>query len=962
MTCIGDIQSSRKEDPRVELDSHANMVVVGSHSFVFESSGKTCNVRPFMPSLGTASNVPIVDAAVAFDCPYMHKTYILIFRNALFFQEMDHCLVPPFILREGGLIVNDTPKIHISKPSLSDHSIMKPESDLHIHLKLVGIFSYFTIRKPTMSELYACDKIFMTPDSSEWDPHSQDFSIREDSMLDFSGNLVPTTFHDKTQKTYLVDDSSYIISYCTIDEYNKNVDQVCETSFAGEPNFDTASIFNCEVTDFSHSLLQCCEISKIAASIGATHFSKSSRANLFDIQENNSVELSSAHATKSKGVTFKSLAKIWNISEELAEKAIDRNTQVAKHKQDNILSRFFSTNDRMLRYRRLKSTFFTDSMFANKYKSLRQNTCCQVFVSDRSYIAVYPMRSQEEFSTALHWFCKQVGVPSTLVADAHKAQTSYKIKRFCDQVGTTLRILERKTPWSNRAELYIGILKEAVRKDIRASNCPMCLWDYAIERRATIYNLTPRPLFQLNGLSPYEYTFGEMGDISNLCIFGWYEWAYFRDFGSFPENKEQLGRVLGPTPNEGNEMAQSVLTIKGTVVTRRTLRKLRWDEIHSQLEIEKRKVFDSIIRHKLGDSISLPDKSNKATLVPYADDETPQPPTLPNDDDPVTKDGLAAFERPMTDTLINAEVTLPHDDRMQCAKVISRVLDANGDFIGDYDNNPVLNTMMYNVKFSDGTVKEYTANTIMENMYSQVDHEGKSVALLDSIIDHRKSKQALTHDDAYITTKSGQKRLRKTTIGWDLLIAWRDGSESWIPLKDMKQSNPLEVAEYAFSRGIHTEPAFHWWVPYILRKRDVIISSIKSRLRKICHKYGVQIPKKIEEAYELDAANGNHLWRDAINREMENLKVAFDILPEGKEPPPGYTKTSGHIIFDVRMTMERKARWVKDGHKTPDPTWSTYAGVVSRESVRIALTYASLNNLQICAADIQNAYLQAPTS
>jgi hypothetical protein len=35
---------------------------------------------------------------------------------------------------------------------------------------------------------------------------------------------------------------------------------------------------------------------------------------------------------------------------------------------------------------------------------------------------------------------------------------------------------------------------------------------------------------------------------------------------------------------------------------------------------------------------------------------------------------------------------------------------------------------------------------------------------------------------------------------------------------------------------------------------------------------------------------------------------------------------------------------------------------VSRESVRIALTYAALNNLDVCACDIQNAYLQSPSS
>ena len=51
-----------------------------------------------------------------------------------------------------------------------------------------------------------------------------------------------------------------------------------------------------------------------------------------------------------------------------------------------------------------------------------------------------------------------------------------------------------------------------------------------------------------------------------------------------------------------------------------------------------------------------------------------------------------------------------------------------------------------------------------------------------------------------------------------------------------------------------------------------------------------------------------------------------------------------------------------DGHKTPSPIGSTYAGVVSRESVRIDFTYAALSGLDACAGDIRNAYLQAPSS
>ena len=77
------------------------------------------------------------------------------------------------------------------------------------------------------------------------------------------------------------------------------------------------------------------------------------------------------------------------------------------------------------------------------------------------------------------------------------------------------------------------------------------------------------------------------------------------------------------------------------------------------------------------------------------------------------------------------------------------------------------------------------------------------------------------------------------------------------------------------------------------------------------------------------------------------MSVAFQILDSGESAPPGWSPA-----FDVKMDFSRKARWVKDGHKTPDPDWSTYAGFVSRDSVRVALTYAALNGLKITAANV----------
>ena len=53
-------------------------------------------------------------------------------------------------------------------------------------------------------------------------------------------------------------------------------------------------------------------------------------------------------------------------------------------------------------------------------------------------------------------------------------QMSSEVKKSCNDIGTTLRALEQGTPWSNKAELYIGLIKEAVRKDMRKMNSPLC--------------------------------------------------------------------------------------------------------------------------------------------------------------------------------------------------------------------------------------------------------------------------------------------------------------------------------------------------------------------------------------------------------------------------------------------------------------------------------------------------------
>ena len=116
------------------------MIVFGKDCFIISKSGKEAIVNAFTDQVGTIT-VPIVDNAVAYDCPWYQTTYILIARNILSVQPMDHNLIPPFILREAGITVNDNAMIHLNEPPIDDHAIIFPNSDLRIRLHIHGTFS-----------------------------------------------------------------------------------------------------------------------------------------------------------------------------------------------------------------------------------------------------------------------------------------------------------------------------------------------------------------------------------------------------------------------------------------------------------------------------------------------------------------------------------------------------------------------------------------------------------------------------------------------------------------------------------------------------------------------------------------------------------------------------------------------------------------------------------------------------
>jgi hypothetical protein len=270
-------------------------------------------------------------------------------------------------------------------------------------------------------------------------------------------------------------------------------------------------------------------------------------------------------------------------------------------------------------------------------------------------------------------------------------------------------------------------------------------------------------------------------------------------------------------------------------------------------------------------------------------------------------------------------------------------------------------TRKYQVEFADGVQAEYQANLIAENLYSQIDDEGRQYSQIEGIADHKCDEDAIPKEAGWTILNSGAKKRKITTKGWWLLIKWKDGTSSWASLREAKESNPIEVAEYSVSAGINDEPAFAWWVGYTLNKRNKYIKKINHRMVKKKLKFGVTVPESIEEAYALDKENGNNLWANSIEKERKNVIIAFELLEEGEHLPVGSKLIPTHWIFDVRFCLTRKARLVAGGHRNKDvPKHMTYSSVVSRESVRLCFLIASLNDLDILAADIGNAYLNAP--
>jgi len=889
-----------------ELDSHADTCVAGANTVPLWYTDVKVSVSPFIGEYSPLEDVPIASVATAWDCPSDGSTILLVINEALYFGDrMDHSLLCPNQLRDFGLIVNDVPK---SYDPNSTHSIIIP-GQLELPLQMRGVISYLETRKPTEGELKNCPRYEITSAAS-WDP----YKAGGDSLGDHHG-------YDREAHTL----SSKLA----------RSDQICPIELAGDflPRLVAAIKITTSV-DNSCATLACHEADVIL------HYDNLQR------------ELGALKASsKSSVITKEDLARRWFTGLESAEATLKATTQEGMRFVDGDLDRRLRTSQAHLRFPTLNTQIYTDTMFSCK-KSIRGYTCAQVFTDGRKFFRAYPLAKKGDAHHALTAFIQDVGIPKNCLVDGAKEERDGEWGRIIKHYHIKTRTTEPRSPWQNRAEAGVHELKKLARKALRCTAAPTDFWCYALEWAAKVTSLTAHPLLTLHARTPEENITGRTPDISEYAHFSFFEWVWYREQTAFPEADMRLARWVGVATDVGQALTYWLLTDKCTIISRSSVIHLRDYELSDPVILRQQDEFMQKIhdRRLMGsdfeDPFTVTESDHK--FSEFTQEEEDQIYLAPEMDD---------FTPETYDEYLAAQVLLPLGDSMQRGEVIKRKRDHNGRPMGMRNANPLLDTREYIVSFPDGTQQSYMANAIAENFYSQIDAEGHTYAILQEIIGHERDKSAVS------AGRDDDDEPSFTTKGWKFQVLWQDGTSSLVPLREMKDSFPVQTAEYAVAHQLSKEPAFKWWVNHVLRKRQRIVEKLKKKKYwRRTHKYGIELPKSVPEALEIDARTGTTFWRDAIEKEMKNILPAFK-FNDDDSVPIGYKKITCHMIFDVKMVgLVRKARFVAGGHLTDPPVDSVYSSVVTRDSVRIMFLIAALNDLDILGADVQNAYINAKTS
>ena len=373
---------------------------------------------------------------------------------------------------------------------------------------------------------------------------------------------------------------------------------------------------------------------------------------------------------------------------------------------------------------------------------------------------------------------------------------------------------EPHLPWQNRAEPAIGEVKAYARRLMQKTNTPVRLWCFCYEYSADLLSLLATGRYELQGRTSYEVVMHYTPDISEYVSYTWFQWCHYFDKTT---KSKRLCRWLGPAHEVGQSFCSYILLDNAEYIARSSVVGLETHELSSDVMKEEMSKFMTSIENVIGNH-RQPIFDNTAPCNIYFDafneDHDSDENVLPYGDeliDAKTETIDEAYIESL-DEYIGSQIVIPNKEAVPVLAIVKkRKRDALNQPIGTKNENPILDSRIYELEFPDGRIEEYSVNVLAENLFNMADEDGWDTGLLEEVIDFRSNDDiAVKAQDGFREMSNGEKVPVITTKGWDVQVRWTDKSTDWIPLAEIKESNPIEIAEVAIAFNVDKEPAFNW--------------------------------------------------------------------------------------------------------------------------------------------------------
>jgi hypothetical protein len=530
----------------------------------------------------------------------------------------------------------------------------------------------------------------------------------------------------------------------------------------------------------------------------------------------------------------------------------------------------------------------------------------------------YGCKTDAEFAGLLEENIRQRGAMDILISDGTKAQIGTKVVDIMRMYRIGNYMSEPEHQHQNFAENRIRTLKDTSNRIMDRSGAPAVTWLLCLVYVAALLNNLSSE--SLDGSTPLQKMYGVTNDISAFVNFYFYQPVLYAVDNKFPsESTEKSGRWVGIAENVGDALTYKILTDDTQKIIYRSAVRARNDKDEPNNRLEP-----------FGGNES--EKPIKAVIMSR---ELP----LPDVRSPMfTPDDLVG----------RTFLKQPEEDGQRFrARIVRKII--------EMENNE--EKIKFLCKLPESDQDEILAyNDIIdyiEQQYSKEQDDPDRLWIFKEIIAHE-GPLPKSHPNYH-----GSK--------WNVMVKWEDGSTTNESLVKFAKDAPVECAEYGKKHNLLDKEGWKRFKPMVKSnktfQRMMNQAKLKSIRHAIVYKFGLQVPKGYSHAETLDRENGNTKWSEAIKTELKQIMEYETFEDKGKQakPPEGYKQIRCHFVFDVKHDGRQKARYVAGGHMTDPPLDSVYSGVVTLRSLRLVVFLAELNGLELYAADVGNAYLEAYT-